>query len=264
MIVKICRGIGNPGKLWTGDEPETGSLVNAKLLHKICPQCGHDGKRIGTAQVFRVDKESTFSPEAVEALEVQTLFLTMGGVGSTCSNAVNTATEWENLDLDLSKIQCWNWSGRCGGHAILNPLAVMSGYVGRGDLPKPKQGFVWVQTYSGSTLSEYVLLREDMSSHALPTVEVTHHLCPPCRQRQEVEGIPEGLLVTREHFAIAGATSKKFEAALFGSELPSNSETIPARSLCGLAHDEYCSCRELYTAAIDAARTATSSETEVA
>lgn len=37
MIVKIKRGIGSPGKLWTGDEPTEGVLVNAKLLHKTCP-----------------------------------------------------------------------------------------------------------------------------------------------------------------------------------------------------------------------------------
>ena len=51
-------------------------------------------------------------------------------------------------------------------------------------LPPCKAGFHWLQSYGGSTLSEFVLLRDDVAPHSLPVV-MLNGTCPPCREKAE-------------------------------------------------------------------------------
>ncbi len=189
MILKVKWGLGSPGKLWTGDSPQDGSLVDANLFLKKCSACGQAGRRT-TTKILRT-KEVGMSPQALEALEVSTLFITAGGVGSIYSQAVDIG-----LDSELgANIRCWNWSERISGHAILDPLAVVGGYVTKASLPMAKPGYVWVETYRGSTLSEFVLLHKDLSRHRLPEVLLDRRTCPPCRKQMEIDSVPEDLVL---------------------------------------------------------------------
>lgn len=140
MITKIQWGIGSPGKLWTGDVPVAGTIVDAKIIERTCA-CGASTRKLRAHPV-------AISAEGIAALEIPTLFLTAGGVGSI----------YNDPELDC-RLTVWNWSHRNGGHVVVNPLAVIGGYVGDDPddplhrLPQSKAGFRWVCTYSGSTLS---------------------------------------------------------------------------------------------------------------
>ncbi len=208
MIVKIVRGIGQPGKLWTGDVPEDGAIVDARIMERTC-SCGASTRKL---RVTKID--ATSAKGLAEACEISTLFVTMGGVGSV-------ATGFRGRDgLDVAnpiEFQLWNWSGRVGGHAILNPTAVLGGYWETVALPSPKEGYYWIRTYSGSTLSEFVLLQakkdeqDGESVHALPIVSL-EGTCPPCRHKQEVQDLPEDLMVPRE--ALTGLSEYEMEEVL--------------------------------------------------
>lgn len=183
MLVKLSVGIGSYGKLWTGtklrpahEDPKNmlwdfkaneaiPSIVDAFIIERTC-KCG------ATTRKFRAYPVEQ-SAEARLALDLPTCFVTAGGVDSICT--------WAGVSDDITT---WNWSGRIGGHAILNPVMVRSGYVREEELPTPKDGYVWIQTYGGSTLSEFVLVRMDQNTHAMPAVKLAG-TCPPCRQRRE-------------------------------------------------------------------------------
>lgn len=245
MIVEIRRGIGSPGKLWTGNIPEEGTVVNARIIERKCSVCEATTRRLRTHPVEDADAIAA-------ACEVPILFVTMGGVGS-----IITSEGTEDLQL-------WNWSERVGGHAILNPVAVLNGYWNPTDLPPAKPGHRWIQTYSGSTLSEFVLIREKEDKpaggefvHALPLV-VLEGKCPPCRHKEEMEATPEGLLVTHEHFAKAGVPENEFRYVLayLGFSVDAGG-SIPARTLLGYAQGHSRDTEEKYRAAIKAASEAT-------
>ncbi|OHA01686.1 MAG: hypothetical protein A3C11_03040 [Candidatus Sungbacteria bacterium RIFCSPHIGHO2_02_FULL_49_12] len=172
MIVKILRGIGAPGKLWTGDSPESGAVVDALFIERRCTTegCARTVRKLRAHALHA-------SAEVVSALELPTLLVTMGGVGSI---HVDEATPWS--------LVAWNWSARVGGHAILNPVLQVAGYYSRDELPPAREGYKWIRTYAGSTLSEFVLLAEDESRHRLPVVELDG-TCPPCRERVDVAGL---------------------------------------------------------------------------
>lgn len=182
MLVQLKHGQGSYGKLWTGtvfsvahEDPINSlwdgqriipNIVDATLIERRC-ECG------ATTRKFRAYPVEQ-SAEARKALDLPVCFITAGGVGSIY-------VECDSVHTDLT---VWNWSGRVGGHVILNPVMVRSGYVSRDELPTPKAGYVWACTYSGSTLSEYVLLPVDQVDRALPIVKLTGE-CPPCRQKRE-------------------------------------------------------------------------------
>src|SRR3989344_6523484 len=175
MVVRILRGIGSPGKLWTGDAPEGGVIADVALVERHCSSegCGRSTRKLKA-------RAATLSAEAISALEIPTLLVTMGGVGS-----LHTSDSAESL-------VCWNWSGRRGGHAILAPVAPLTGYHPREELPPPRPGYVWLQTYAGSTLSEFVLLAEDERRHTLLPVIRLEGTCPPRREaRGGVEQSPD-------------------------------------------------------------------------
>ncbi len=227
MIVKIRRGIGSPGKLWTGDVPADGDVVNARIMERTCSCCGKSTRK------FRVEKVENAEALAT-ACEIATLFLTMGGVGSVATGF----TTAEGRPVNPIEFQLWNWSGRVGGHAILNPVAVLNGYWEPQSLPTPKAGFCWTRTYCGSTLSEFVLLRvgEDEgtegSAHALPVIKLEGK-CPPCRHKEAVENLPEDLTVTREQLTAEGLSEDSMEEVLssVGGREVRTSPAIQARLL---------------------------------
>lgn len=184
MLVKLSHGQGSYGKLWTGtafsaahEDPINSlwdsqnqrvipNIVDATIIERRC-DCG------ATTRKFRAYPVEQ-SAEARKALDLPVCFVTAGGVGSIY-------VEDDKVHADLT---VWNWSGRVGGHVILNPVMVRSGCVSRDELPTPKAGYVWACTYSGSTLSEYVLLPVDQTDRALPVVKLSGE-CPPCRQKRE-------------------------------------------------------------------------------
>jgi hypothetical protein len=186
MLVKLSVGIGNYGKLWTGtrlspahedpinslwdeqNERVIPNIVDATIIERRC-ECG------ATTRKFRAYPVEQ-SAEARKALNVPTCFITAGGVGSI----------YVETDKVLEDLTVWNWSGRVGGHVILNPIMVCSGYMNRDELPTPRDGYTWVCTYSGSTLGEYVLLPTllEQGDRALPIVKLGGE-CPPCRQERE-------------------------------------------------------------------------------
>ena len=188
MLVKLLIGIGSFGKLWTGTKfqksnqnPKTelwdeqrceavANIVDAFIMQRTCA-CGASTRKFRATAVQQSD-------EARAALNLPECFITGGGVGSICV--------WAVVSDDITT---WNWSRRTGGHVILSPVMVMSGYVSREGLPATKPGYEWIQTYGGSTLSEHVLLRADQSSHVLPIVKLSGE-CPPCREKREAAESP--------------------------------------------------------------------------
>ena len=131
MIVKILRGIGAPGKLWTGDSPENGAVVEALFIER---RCTTEGCTRSTRKL-RAD-DLTASAEAVSALEIPTLLVTMGGVGSI---AVDEATP--------RSLVTWNWSNRIGGHVIVNPVLHVAGYYNRDALSPARAGDKSIHPY---------------------------------------------------------------------------------------------------------------------
>ena len=185
MIVKIVRGIGAPGKLWTGDIPESGEVVDARIFERVCT-CG------AVTRKLRVNKLENVSAIA-EACEIPTLLVTMGGVGS-----VSLSTEEGGESIPNPQwLQLQNWSKRVGGHAILSPVATLSGYWNEKEIPPAKEGFRWIRTYGGSTLSEFVLIKVDEDGgghHGLPVVELEGK-CPPCRDKEAVVVVEQQAVV---------------------------------------------------------------------
>lgn len=182
MIVRIVRGIGAPGKLWTGDIPADGTVVDAMLIERHCLQ-GQGGVLDGdgdplppcrrTTRKLRVTPV-TFSAEAIAALVIPKLFVTMGGVGTLDHGDPVIPTD----------LTVWNWSGRRGGHVVVNPIAVV---VTRDDDPLPgvHAGYAWARTYAPAAKDEYILLdATNLARHALRVV-VLEGTCPPCRESAE-------------------------------------------------------------------------------
>lgn len=191
MLVKLSvSAVARYGKLWTGtqlspawEDPQNSlwdgekaipNIVDAFIIERAC-ECGRSTRKFRAHPVHQSD-------EARQALDMHSIpecFITSGGVGSI------------QVDGSISQgVLVHNWAGRVGGHVILNPVMVLSGYVSREDLPTAKPGYGWACTYSGSTLSEYVLLpvtvegREEPLGWGLPIVR-RQGVCPPCRERAE-------------------------------------------------------------------------------
>lgn len=227
MIVRILSGIGNPGKLWTGNTPENGAIVDARIFEKKC-KCGASTRKLRIGKVENV--------AAIEAAcEIPTLFVTMGGVGSVASKII---PQVEGDDDNLDQFRLWNWSDRVGGHAIVNPVATLSGYWSEKDLPPTKDTHYWVQTYGGTTLSEFVLLSKT-DKHRLEVISL-EGTCPICRKREEMEKIPEDLMVRAETLVQADLREEEIEEII--SDLGKSGEDqgpdmkFSARALLGLAH----------------------------
>lgn len=195
MLVKVSIGMGSFGKLWTGTELRRAhedpknklwdfkakeaipNIVDAFIMERTC-DCGASTRKFRATAVQQSD-------EARAALDLPECFITGGGVGSI----------YVETDKVAPETLVHNWSGRTGGHVILNPLMILSGYVSRDDLPAAKPGYGWVCTYSGSTLSEYVLLPVTVDAPTgplgwgLPTVKLSGE-CPPCREKREAAESP--------------------------------------------------------------------------
>lgn len=242
MITKIINGIGRPGKLWTGNTPSDGSIVNCRIIERKCSVCGK------TTRKFRCE-ELQASKDVLEALDLPTTFITMGGVGSVYNYGEGNPGPHMGAPKHL---RCWNWSERIGGHVIVNPILVMNGYVKREQLPNPKAGFRWVQTYNGSTLSEFVLIRDDHPGLEIISLEGK---CPPCRRKEEIESIPETLMVSHEQFVSASGNEGWFTEVLrdLGVLDPEGTRSISARTLAGYAHYDGCFCKDVCLKAIDLA-----------
>lgn len=222
MLAKIKRGIGSPGKLWTGHTPETGAVGECWVVERSCP-CG------ATTRKFRF-RSLDVSPEALEALELPTVFVTMGGVGSVAAHVPESDT------TNKRELQCWNWSGRVGGHVIVNPLLVLSGYYDYG-VPAAKPGFGWVATYGGETLSEHVLVRVGENTGHRPELVLPggRGQCPKCREKEALENLPEHLTVLRGE--IEGMAGVEYSLPYYERELGLRvgATEFPARGLLRLA-----------------------------
>lgn len=186
MLAKIKIGTGSYGKLWTGtqllanfkklnefmvkqpfkDSQEfIGNLFDCSIVERHC-ECGLVTRKF---KAYPVEATSNIS----DYLDVKTVFITAGGVGSI------------NTDNGTSpSLQVTNWSGRVGGHVIVDPLLVVNGYWERKDLPNVKNGAQWLCTYAGSTLSEFVLVSGEQEGHALETRKTTGK-CPKCKQKEQ-------------------------------------------------------------------------------
>lgn len=158
MFVKIEMGIGSPGKLWTGSDLPNRNLekfARVELVEFHSPESGASTRRLFIQELL---------DEAPEGIRIPTLHIATGGVGSICAGRVNLdeysepTTSYES-DKWLTPLLVWNWSGRVGGYLILDPVAVESGYVRRDEVNSALPGYAWICTYSGNTLSEYVLVR---------------------------------------------------------------------------------------------------------
>lgn len=212
MIAKVEIGIGGFGKLWTGHTPEPG-IYNVVMIERTCP-CGATTKKF---RAYPVPQPLTFGdcPTLADALDLPTVFITAGGVGSLCVDHEGTG------DGKGNQLTVWNWSGREGGHVIANPLMVLSGYWSRFELPETKAGFRWLQTYGGNTLSEFVLVAE--GRHVLPVVQLSG-TCPPCREKAQAESVLASLppaiaeLVARASAAFCGGGKRQIDKAIARSE----------------------------------------------
>ncbi|MFA5840911.1 MAG: hypothetical protein WC847_01400 [Candidatus Paceibacterota bacterium] len=203
MKVTIKRGIGQPGKLWTGSRDffPGADLFIPGLEHTSLGKAEGFGDRVvevniienwsvsgaTTRRLWVVNREVTFTPE--EAALAPVLYIGTGGVGSLPDPSAGLREE----DLALLKVALWNWSGRIGGFAILNPITVLSGYYSQSDLrdlPKVTEEFKWVQTYAGNVVSEYVLLEfrgGNLHPRHIPpfTIWPKATLSPPEKKRLE-------------------------------------------------------------------------------
>lgn len=205
MWTKIEMGPGSPGKLWTGSKIEnlSGKFAQVELVEFHSPESGASTRRLFVRET---------RDEAPEGIRVPTLHISTGGVGSIVGGRVtrepgSEPTTPREEDSWLLPLLVWNWSGRIGGYLILDPVSTESGYVRRDEVNSALPGFVWIHTYEGSTLSEYVLVRtrqadptEDGAQpaiaaldekHALPIHRVVHSLLsPPERQAKEETETP--------------------------------------------------------------------------
>lgn len=186
MIGTIKAGVGSPGKLWTGDSPAEGPAV-VSIIERVCP-CG------ATTRKFRAAPLVTGADRAIldHAADWPVIFVATGGVGSLVDTSPGGIEKRyaSGHAARAAGLACWNWSNRVGGWVIVSPVAVAGGYVAKTDLPPAREGYVWLHTYAGDTLSEYVLLRADLASHAIPVVSLDG-TCPPCRERAAAEPVAE-------------------------------------------------------------------------
>lgn len=194
--------VASPGKLWTGstefwgrkDYQEggfaptlDGAIVPVEALLVNSPKSAASTRKLKVL-------DTALPATAIDALkELKTLFITAGGVGSTFSRTVGFE---EGSGPKLESLRVWNWSKRVGGHVIIDPLAVVSG---RGIIPPPcKEGYVWIHTYRGLSLMEFVLVQlqegEIHSRHILENNTVDR-LSPPERRAEEEASIA----TTAEH-----------------------------------------------------------------
>ena len=192
MIVEIEVGVGTPGKLWTSTDVlplqeegeqkpgQPGSFCEIELLE----QWSSNG-----ATTRRLKNHEGFSDEEVmefkRAMSIPILHIATGGVGSLPVVKTKDDIRWD--------VALWNWSGRIGGFAVLNPILVRAGYYTREDLPKSNPGFAWIHVYNGNTLDEFILVQLDESGRIHPRHRLPLHrrpmpvLSPPERQAEKKE-----------------------------------------------------------------------------
>jgi len=181
--VKIAKGIGSTGKLWTGSDiqPALGRYARAELVEFHSPKSGACTRRL-----FLRDMQE----HAPEGIKIPTLHIFTGGVGSLVGGRVvrehyGNPTTPEQEDAWLMPLLVWNWSGRVGGYLILDPVSTESGYVRRDEVNSALPGYAWIQVYAGDTLSEFVLVRtcqkemEDDTSEKPDILSVDRRHCLP-------------------------------------------------------------------------------------
>lgn len=196
MIVKIQLGIGAPGKLWTGslqffpchEYTAEGNADRPSLSGQLCEVELAEHWSESGASTRRLYHRNTFAANEAEkletALEIPMLHVATGGVGSLPIFQIGSGDIREDVAV-------WNWSGRVGGFAILDPIKVFSGYYDPEDLPMAKPGFAWIDLYRGSTLSEFVLVQLDENGWVHPRHRLAVHrrprpvLSPPEKREQE-------------------------------------------------------------------------------
>jgi hypothetical protein len=205
MFVKIEMGPGSAGKLWTGSELKdaAGKFAKVELVEFHSPESGASTRRLFIREM---------RDEAPEGIRIPTLHISTGGVGSIVSGRVTREPGGEPTTLRpedawLMPFVVWNWSGRVGGYLILDPVATERGYVRRDEVNSALPGYAWINTYEGSTLSEYVLVRTHQTDpaeggaqpaiasvdekHTLSVHRVVHSLLsPPERQAKEAAETP--------------------------------------------------------------------------
>ncbi|MES2087952.1 MAG: hypothetical protein V4467_03075 [Patescibacteria group bacterium] len=196
--------------------------------------------------------------KAVDISKIPLLHIATGGVGSISSATSVEGEKGIHSSKENQLQSTCNWSGRIGGYAVVNPVAVISGrkiY----HPPPATQGFHWENVYSGSTLTEWILVADDVTRHSLPVISL-QRTCPICRKKQEVAELPEDLTVTRDELTVAGLSEEQLEEALSsmvnmegGGEVRT-SPNLSARLLLAYTHSESCWCSEAIVAAIKAAK----------
>lgn len=195
MWCKIQTGVGSPGKLWTGSDlsDSVGKVARVELVEFRSSESGASTRRL-----FITDTRD----DAPEGVYVPTLRICTGGVGSLAPHYAQVTRErgdeprMQNPDHEWQlPLVVWNWSGRIGGYAILDPVSVESGYVRADELNSTLPGFAWLTVYSGSSLSEHIMVRTKDEGygtmvdrqHVLPVHRVvTSLLAPPERPEGRV------------------------------------------------------------------------------
>lgn len=181
MWTKLEMGPGEPGKLWTGSDVKghSGKYARVEVVEFHSPESGASTRRLFIREM---------RDEAPEGIRIPTLHISTGGVGSLVSGRVirepgGEPTTPREEDSWLMPLLVWNWSGRVGGYLVLDPVTTEDGYVRRDEVNSALPGYAWINTYEGSTLSEYILVRthqadptEDGAQPAIASVDEKHTL----------------------------------------------------------------------------------------
>lgn len=171
---RIKLGMGKFAKRWTSQIPKNDRLVEAKFIEFGCDTGSNTRKLMFTE-----------NGEVNPALqELPTLFVTAGGSWSIPHETRN--------DARLVSLQTWNWSGKVGGHVVVNPLQVIQGKnLSINMMPSVEPNFLWIQTYNGhgGSNTEFVLVKLDEDGknvhkdHILGT-ELQNRISPYLREAE--------------------------------------------------------------------------------
>lgn len=187
-IFRVRWGVGQAGKLWTGDTPAEGALIwNPQRVQRVCPWgVGLSGTQCSSTVQFRCSVLEIADGCVRKHMEeaATDLWLFAGGVGSL----------QEELPMQLALS---NWSQRIGGFAVVAPAAVASSKLVE-EAPLAPEGWEWCPVYRGETLRQWVLIptgEEQQTAWVQSQIEAVpfreplksklgFERCPPCREQR--------------------------------------------------------------------------------
>lgn len=187
-IFKISLGQGRPGKRWTGSQefwslfsPE-GETLSRHLGGQLCEVdfAEHwSASGVSTRRLF-LRRSLGARPDLEAALQVKTLHLVTGGVDAGLPRLC--------IDDIRRDVAAWNWSGRVGGFAVVDPMMVAhTPWWRRGvEYPEARPGYAWLRLHEGRDWAEDVLVQLDEHGGVHP-----RHLLPVWRRVNPTLSPPE-------------------------------------------------------------------------